>query len=460
MFCSHDEAPVDRFALALKMHNASEMCVNFCDDIGTLNDLYLWLLYENSIAYCSMRTKGSKFEYRISVMHTSHNANGYNCLEMDANRLIGYENAKKTSRLTTALLSCNLHQDIKADNDTPFFMAELRKRLFICVYENDKNASVSAGRPPRLTRQYCQLQIPLDLTDAQTMSDGSKLERAVRELDEDGWNQNGVVQKCTFARLSAQNALITEEILEISLGNLPRDEIRERAADIRLKTQDCWEALPEFLRIDNNDTWTSKRSPLEILALLSIRLNHLNHHFLLQRALSKKGGNEPSEGDVSLLSVCSEIFRVVLHIVNHKDIFRDFQVDFVQILVKHGIPAAAVLAVELLRQEEPHTSTSTTIFPLHRSDTIQNLSVLASCLGTVRQEANGYQSCDRGRRFIKKILDMILGAGPAVTKSSPLSQDIFDPTLGAALPDLGSDSDFTQWLENMEFEQESWVNFS
>jgi hypothetical protein len=42
------------------MHNASEMCVNFCDDSGVLNDLYLWLLYENSIAYCSLRTRGSK----------------------------------------------------------------------------------------------------------------------------------------------------------------------------------------------------------------------------------------------------------------------------------------------------------------------------------------------------------------------------------------------------------------
>lgn len=42
------------------MHNASEACVEFCDYIGALNDLYLWLLYENSISYCSLRTRGSK----------------------------------------------------------------------------------------------------------------------------------------------------------------------------------------------------------------------------------------------------------------------------------------------------------------------------------------------------------------------------------------------------------------
>lgn len=63
VFCCHDDAPVDRAALALRMHNASEMCVQFCDDFGVLNDLYLWLLYENAIVYCSMRSKGSKFNY-------------------------------------------------------------------------------------------------------------------------------------------------------------------------------------------------------------------------------------------------------------------------------------------------------------------------------------------------------------------------------------------------------------
>jgi hypothetical protein len=46
--------------LALKTYNASELCVQFCDDYGVLNDLYLWLLYENAIAYGSMRPKGSK----------------------------------------------------------------------------------------------------------------------------------------------------------------------------------------------------------------------------------------------------------------------------------------------------------------------------------------------------------------------------------------------------------------
>lgn len=104
-------------------------------------------------------------------------------------------------------------------------MAELRKRLFICAYDNDKYTASYSGKPPRLTRHYCMLQIPLDLTDTQNMADGTELAAALEQLNEAGLNQNGNVQRSAFVRLSATDALITEEILEISLGNLPPDEI-------------------------------------------------------------------------------------------------------------------------------------------------------------------------------------------------------------------------------------------
>ena len=67
IFCSHDAAPVDKDALAVGMHEASEMCVQFCDELDTLNDLYLWLLYGNSIAYCSLRSRGRKFQSNSNV---------------------------------------------------------------------------------------------------------------------------------------------------------------------------------------------------------------------------------------------------------------------------------------------------------------------------------------------------------------------------------------------------------
>lgn len=429
IFCAPNEAPVDRSQLALRMHNASEMCVGFCDDIGALNDLYLWLLYENSIVYCSMRTKGS------------------------------YENARKMSRLASALVSCNLHQKIEVDDNTPFFMAELRKRLFVCSYENDKYAAASAGRPPKLTRQYCQLQIPLDLTDAQTMSGSFNVNIGNGQSDRDGWNADGIVQGCTFARLSAANALILEETLEISLGNLEPDEAVRRARDIEKKVDSNWQSLPEFLRLNAHDPWSAKRSPYEILILFFIRLNHFDHHFLLQRTLAKRIQSGSNETRIDLLSICSNMFEVVMQIANNSHVFRDFQIDLVQIMVKYGIPAAAVLAIEMLRQEQ-NTTSSAIAFPLHRSETIQNLSVFVSCLGTAEPEANGYQSCQRGRRFFKRILDMILGAGSAGSKSSPASCDPLDLTLGPALFESDDDGNLVNWLDSMAWDAENWLHFS
>ncbi|KAH8712009.1 hypothetical protein GQ44DRAFT_661160 [Phaeosphaeriaceae sp. PMI808] len=428
IFCSHDEAPVDRAGLALKMHNASEMCVQFCDEFGVLNDLYLWLLYENAIVYCSMRSKGS------------------------------YENAKKNASLTTALLSCNLHQEIAVDDNTPFFIAELRKRLFICAYDNDKYTAAYSGRPPQLTRHYCQLQIPLDLTDDQTMSEGTELEDAVGHLDDEGWNQQGTVQRSTFARLSATNALIIEDILEISLGNLPQATIIQRANDIENRTNNHWDNLPDFLRLDITDPWTTQHSPLELLFLAFIRLNHLDHHFMLQRTLDKKippttttTTTTPPPRNTRLLSTCTDIFTLVTHIVNAKDHFKDFQIDFVQILSKHGIPTASILALELLHQEQHPHSDSARAYPLHRSEIVQQLSVFVACLGTVRGDASGFQSCDRGRRFLKRVLDLVLGCGAAQGRGE--DGDLFGQG------GVESEVDFGMWLQGMEWDQESLFSF-
>lgn len=338
-------------------------------------------------------------------------------------------------------------------------MAELRKRLFICAYENDKNSAIYSGRPPKLTKHYCFLQMPLDITDAQIMSESLDLDGVVDKLDEHGWDQKGTVQRSTFARLSVTNALITEDILEIALGNLPQSELVRRAADVEERTLKAWEELPDFLLLDSEDPFSFTRAPLELLFLAIIRLNYLDHRFLLQRTLSKKVTSSCSGPNTKLLSICSEIFKLVVLMVDHKDLFRDFQIDFVRILTRHGISSAAVLAIELLHQEQRSSTPSAMAYPLHRSDTIQSLSVFVSCLGTVKADSNGYQTCDRGRMFLKKILDMILGPGPAAQK--PVNGvDVADPMFSVPLLQPDSDGDFVRWLESMEWEQDSWMNFS
>ncbi|KAF2265082.1 hypothetical protein CC78DRAFT_211996 [Lojkania enalia] len=424
IFCSQEDPPVNRNALALEAYNAAECCVNFCTDFDIMNDIFLWLLYEYTVVYNSLHAKGS------------------------------YCNWQKSGYLATALMAYGLHQEIKVDDKTPFFMAEFRKRLFICCYEVDKFTASFVGRPPRLPRQYCRIQLPLDLSDAQVMSDGLDLNDAVEELDGDGWNQRGMIQRCTFARIFAWNALITEEILEISLGFQSSEEIVLRAADIESRAVRLWENLPSFLRIDLKSPWDIGRAPIEMVFLAYIRLADLGHHFLLQRTLIKKVGTDSTK----LLTVSREIFSFILVITNHRDTMRDFQMDFTQLLTMYGIPAAAVIGIELLHQEQ---NAALVANPLPRSDTIQDLSVFVACLGSTRPESGGYAACDRGRRFLRRILDTILDpAQPANTENASSVGGVDDTMFTTPLFQTGNDGDFMRWLESMEWEQDNWINFN
>lgn len=391
-----------------------------------MNDLYLWMLYENTILSCSLHAKESHFNFQ------------------------------KAGQLYNALLAFGLHREIKVDDQTPFFIAELRKRLFVCAYENDKYSSAFIGRPPRLTRHYCRIQLPLDLNDAQTMSDGLDLDKALAGLDHDGWNQRGTVQRCTFARIFASNAMITEEILEISIGVLSNEDIVQRAADIEARATRLWNSLPSFLRIDDQHPWNTKRAPIELLFLAHIRLADFGHHFLLQRTLVKKVGADATK----LLAVSRATFAFILMLMNNRDILRDFQMDITQLLCMNGIPSAAVVAVELLHQEQDPSSTSALTNPLPRSETIQDLSVLVACLGSVRPGSGGYAICQRGKKFLKQILDTVLTPAPSMARSNSSAEEFGDASFTTPLFQMGSDGEFVRWLESMEWEQENWMNFN
>lgn len=133
--------------------------------------------------------------------------------------------------------------------------------------------------------------------------------------------------------------------------------------------------------------------------------------------------------------------------------------DITQLLIMNGIPSAAVIAVELLHQEQDPTCALTN--PLPRSDTIQDLSVLVACLGSIKPESGGYAICNRGKRFLKKILDTILSPLPSTAvRSNSNTEEFGDPSFTTPLFQTGSDGDFVRWLESMEWEQESWVNFN
>ncbi|CAI6301925.1 unnamed protein product [Periconia digitata] len=420
IFCSHDDVPIDREATLIRAQNASQMCLDFCDDFGILSDLYLWLLYENTSIYCALRTKGS------------------------------YQNWKKTGTLITALVFCNLHEEIKVDEKTPLFISELRKRLFAAVYQSDKYSAIYSGRPPRLTRKFCRLQVPLDISDAQLMSVGSDHEKIVRGIDENGWNTRGAINLSTFQRLFVSDALLAEEIVEISMDiEMQPDEIDRRAADIKARAIARFENLPDFLKLkDDRPFQDARRSPIELMFLAYIRMDAHYHQYLLQRILIKKLGADASK----LIEIAIPMFKFVLQLVNNKHIFRDFQIDFASLLNQNGVPSAAVIALELLHQEQNYRATRAPASMLPRSQTIQDLSVFVACLETIPQNSCAYISCERGLRFLKKILDTVLN--PIHINNADLNMDT---TLGEFSFNF---NDPLCWLDTVEWEQDMWPNFN
>ena len=169
--------------------------------------------------------------------------------------------------------------------------------------------------------------------------------------------------------------------------------------------------------------------------------------FLLQRALINRGQANLKE----LIPIARRMLRHALLAQPRRDFFRDFQDDLVYLLVIHGLPAAGVLAIELLKQEQSRQY-DPEILP--RSETIQDISVFISALAAVGPGEGNFSICDQGRRALKRVLDQILSPHvPSVPSNHqpPLDEmSLYFPT--------GNDADFLQWLENTDWDKGNWMN--
>ena len=112
-----------------------------------------------------------------------------------------------------------------------------------------------------------------------------------------------------------------------------------------------------------------------------------------------------------------------------------------------GLPAAGVLAIELLKQEQSKVYTPD-ILP--RSETIQDLSVFISALTTVPSGAGNFSICNQGRKALKRVLDQILAPNPPPVEGSS-DPPVFDD-MSLYFP-TGNDADFLQWLDNFEWDK-------
>ena len=181
-------ASTDKRSLAHRMLEASDSCIAFLEQTGHLNDPQMWLIYENFLLMSQIVGDSS---YRVW---------------------------RRLGDLSTTVFALGLHQEIKTSPDVPFWLAEIRKRCFATVYAVDKLMATFVGRPPRISRRYCSIQVPLDIEVADLALSDEDLNLKLSQLDADGWYHDGTMRRSAYMRTFLVTSRIREDILEISLG--------------------------------------------------------------------------------------------------------------------------------------------------------------------------------------------------------------------------------------------------
>ena len=335
--------------------------------------------------------------------------------------------------------------EIQVDAKTPFWLSEMRKRTFAIAYCFDKDISGFLGRPPKLPRKYCSMQLPLDMRpETLTLPEG-QLAEELDKLDEHGWNTMNVFLATTQVRCALISNMITEDILEFLLTSLPHEDEVVTARNIIRRLEASWETLPEFIRKRSMLRSSLADKYIPEATILDFRYNY----FLLKRALVSKG----HETNEELLRVSSEQLKTVLAMVRGEYTNSQYACDIPWIMAKYALPPAGVLGVELLRQSQGITKPPPSF---DRSDVVQDLSGLVAALKWMVSRPQGnFEICDQARRVLQRILNLVLdpaayqlrndaGAEPTLQDNQPgadhhswltISNGGSEPDFWSSLPD-------------------------
>ncbi|KAJ4422207.1 hypothetical protein N0V82_003177 [Gnomoniopsis sp. IMI 355080] len=471
----YTENKVSRSCVLGRMQEISEKCLVFCRYCEVLEDSFIWLLLEYSTLIQAI--KGDRH-------YSSYRASGEAC---------------------SAVIAMGLHQAIKPSEKVPFFLAELRKAAFLSTYYGEISLATCLGRPPRLSYRYCNIDPPLDLTQAQLNQNGEVLAATLASLDENGYNTSGTIQSNTTVRAWVRFVMLREDVVDLALGSYSREEIFARAKSIQEKTEMHIDSLPAWLRrLYREPLELMERrnlKPLQLVQIGALRTGSQAIEILLQRVLIRKTGASSER----LTLAARKVFRDVLQITSRHDFASLFQASYNAYLYGHGLRSAAIVAVELLKQEMLPVYPTNPLLP--RSETIQDLAIFAARLATVEPSDVSSNLCKQGNRVISKILDRILSPGGArqavqkgcghesaqnrspssvenQTPGSPFSQPncdapvnvvgpslnpkvvamsdmpgygMMDTGIGIEAPmSLGQDIDFVRWLDGMDWGMDSW----
>lgn len=391
-----------------EMLRASTTCLELCMRLTTVNDLLLWLLYDNLLLTSIMCGDTSPPVWR------------------------------RLGELATEIYALGIHREPR-DIDIPIFLLESRRRVFCASYNLDKSIATFLGRPPRISWRHADVKLPLDLRDEDLAAAQPEFELACQNLDKDGWSTDGTHCRVSWIRLRCITGTFREEILDFSLEKLSEDT-EPKLLDISRRCKQAWEALPAHLRYKPS-CWDEDLPSGACLWLVIVYLTHLYNEFLIQKLLDK----QPLTRNHPLLNVSMELLSTVLTLGQPRDRSFDSHRDFSYTILLYGIPSASVLVSAL--QEQARTGQA---FPpqIARSEIIRNLSVLISNLESVARPGDGnYALCKKAAKVFTRIIDNVLDQGLVRNTHSDTPLD--------SLPAVGLDGldsmDVMDLFDNMDW---------
>lgn len=409
-----------RQSLHYNLYEMSNACVTFCDELGCMNDVYLIVQIENCVLVSQ-------------VLGDSHH-------------LVW----RKVGDMSTAIFAGGIHQQNKTN--LPFWLCETRRRCLGIAYALDKSLCMFLGRPPRIAKRYCKIEIPLDLDDRELILEGPALEEVLNNLRPDGWStksREGKSPDAGWTRPFIINALIREEVLEICLGP-PQDDLRERAMDLIRRNGETHKSMP--MTIDSNPGQWASREVSPSWHAVNLYLESKYNDFLVHRTLVRQLRDEPDE----LLQLAHLILTAVIEVRNIRGILPS-RLGCVQWLaVLYGLPCAGVLALELMQLNSKGLS---------HTKVAQDLCVFISYLRWIHVPGDGnFQLVERARRTLQKILDKCMEMPRQKLNYSHLgrsgSQQLLTPTSDTILwPEPVAMNDFF-WFDTEQLDPSLWANLN
>ncbi|KAL4795329.1 hypothetical protein BDV19DRAFT_398724 [Aspergillus venezuelensis] len=404
-----------RAKFARKMLMATDTVIQVCKMLTPVNDMLVWLQYENWLLACLF--------YGDISSPTWH----------------------RLGEVASSAFELGLHRD--CHKDAPVFLREIRRRVYAGVYYIDKNIATFLGRPPRVSWRYADTKAPLDLDEDAFVADEEEFEKAVGELDSEGWNTKPIYLRSSWYRIRHSISIFREELLELSLRPIDA-EAAERLRDISFRCTTAWDSVPDHLRYAPHGWSESLTIGVRILMIMSYQL-YLYNIFLVQRLLCQFD----SSAETALLDVSSELLSTVLVLGRQPEAMVDIKRDYNSIIVMCGFSSASTLIKALQTQVRTGNPLP---YSGSRAELIRNLSVFVSHIEIMARPLSSntnHALFDRASKIFANILDEVLEARLPPLSATTNTAEVDMRLNAAAEEDLTSSwaADGMEFLDTLDF---------